>query len=248
MRIQDSLLKQPIFVGGAPVASSGSASVLEESPPVVAAVPRVTSVSRSRDTVIRIAAMGGCGLSDAAAKPTVDVLSGYKPRDAKFLLGDLFYQIGLRGKDDGRISAMAHQVTEPEGAPLYPVLGNHDRIGTVTGYSARDARWKLPGFYHFEKFTKGHVSVCAWFLDTDGRRFNSNQQTWLGESLRSRRMDCTSRFVSGHRFMHSAGQYHNNDHLIKFLYPILGEFCAHLYLSGHQHNRQVIKAPDHPTW
>lgn len=238
-------------VGGGPlVAASGSVSVLEEAPPVVE-VARETSLSRSRDTVIRIAAMGDCGVSDAAFKPTVDVLTGYKPRDATFLLGDLFYPAGLRGKDDGRISAMADKVAGPEGVPIYPVLGNHDHLGdpaAVIEYSARDARWRMRGFYYFEKFTKEGISVCAWFLDTDGRRFDATQQTWLRESLRIHQMDCTWRVVSGHHFMYSAGEYHNNDHLIRFLYPILGEFNVHLYLSGHEHNSQVIKAPDHPTW
>jgi tartrate-resistant acid phosphatase type 5 len=230
-------------------------------PPVSKDVPKAASPARKGRSVpegvplIKVAAMGDCGVSLHALQPTADVLSrGFGDRDATFLLGDLFYPLGVDkklGVSDPRIPRLISTLTSGSASPLYPVLGNHDWQGdweAEIAYTRVDRRWDFPNRYYFRRMSKGGMDVCVWFIDTDKRQFDTVQESWMRSSLESERRTCDWKVVAGHHFLFSAGEYDDNEWLIQRLLPILDENRIDLFLAGHEHHSQSLKMPGHYTW
>ena len=190
--------------------------------------------------------------------PTAQVIaSNYNYVKSIFLLGDNFYPKGISpdlGLDDPAFNlfrdVLAAASTE---AKFYPVLGNHDYLGSVEAqlaYSHVNAQWVFPAKYYFQRFTavdgkdgedgEEGVQVCAWFLDTNKKMFDERQITWLDESISTEKATCDWLVVSGHHPVFDAGEYSPNEHLIANLLPILRKHQVGIYLSGHEHQSQVL--------
>jgi hypothetical protein len=212
--------------------------------------------SRGQSTAgISIVAMGDCGVREAALRPTADLLAtSLADRDATFLLGDLYYPLGIdknQGTSDPRLSRLVTSLTRGNNGPLYPVLGNHDWHGdwqAEIAFSRMNTRWVFPNRYYFQRIQKRDLIVCAWFIDTDKKMFDEEQKKWFRSSLSAEHTSCTWKVVAGHHFIVSGGEYADNQWLISELLPSLDEYRIHIYLAGHEHQSQVIKVKDHPTW
>ena len=240
-----------------PVVATAAAEPAREPAPVVATPPmsssRRTPAATAESGSVHIVAMGDCGLSAGKLAPTLAVLNDdYMDRDAVFLLGDLFYPLGLDsdlGAGDPRLRRLADAMSGTSPAPLYPVLGNHDRLGdwdALVKYSRVDSRWVMPAPYYTQRIVSGGVAVCTWFLDTDQRLFDERQEAWLRRSLADATPGmCDWKVVAGHHFIFSGGEYHDNAWLIAHLLPVLDEFHVDLYLAGHEHQSQVLQTPAH---
>lgn len=215
---------------------------------------QVRSLENPRDSkvVIDIIAMGDCGVSEHALAPTAQVLSSaFNNRDASFLLGDLFYPLGIdrrAGANDPRLDKLASTLSERNDKPMFAILGNHDRDGDWEAeikYSRKNPRWQMPGRYYFSRISKGDLDVCSWFLDTDKKEFDLEQKEWLIGTLSSQGPSCHWKVVSGHHFIFSGGEYEDNIWLITHLLPVLDRFRVDLYLAGHEHQSQVLKLDRH---
>jgi hypothetical protein len=183
-------------------------------------------------------------------QPTAKVISErFSDVDAVFLLGDNFYPSGIRGGiDDPAFSLFTDILAPSTKAKFYPVLGNHDYLSnpdTQIQFSQMHAQWRMPARYYFKKFESHKLFVCAWFIDTE--EFTTDQATWLDKSIKANAPGCHWLVVSGHKPVLDGGEYSPNDHLIKNLLPILTRYRVNLYLSGHEHQSQVLRSKNLPT-
>ena len=174
-----------------------------------------------------------------------------------FLLGDNFYPRGIK-RDlsirDPQFNLFSDVLagSAPPGLTFYPILGNHDWMGDTNAqvnFSLLDPRWHMPSVYYFERFALGEgVDVCVWFIDTE--RFDGTQVGWLRDSLASERGTCTWTIVNGHYPVFTGGEYATSSTLERFkniLHPILNDYSIDLYLSGHEHQSQILKDDNNHT-
>ena len=178
-----------------------------------------------------------------------DYLSGV------FLLGDNFYPRGIRRElslRDPQFNLFSGTIATnaPPGLVFYPVLGNHDWMGDTDAqiaYSRFHPRWVMPALYYMHKFASD--SVCAWFIDTESFFSDMTQQRWLRDSLASSSA-CVWKIVNGHYPVFTGGEYTSCGTLDRFraaILPILNEYRVDLYVSGHEHQSQILKQEDHNT-
>lgn len=156
------------------------------------------------------------------------------------LLGDNIYPSGVRSVDDPQWEAKFERAYRGLGIPFYAALGNHDRLGSILaqiGRSARSARWKMPSCLYTFRDDETEFFV----LDTD--RFDEAQRDWLSAELARSQRDRAVRWrvVYGHHPIYSYGSHGDTEVLKRLLLPALRD-RADFYLSGHDHDRQVLDA------
>ena len=117
-------------------------------------------------------------------------------------------------------------------------------------YNEVDNRWNFPGHYYRMRFVSNDehhqelgqsLVTCIWFLDTN--RFEDPQLAWLRRTLNTESQDCTWRLVLGHHPLFSGGEYHKSSrvlHLRSKIFPLLKEGNVDVYLSGHEHESQLL--------
>ena len=188
-------------------------------------------------------------------EPIASLISDwYTDTGAVFLLGDNFYPRGINatlGIHDPAFRLFS-RILAPSTthADFYVVFGNHDYMGSTEAqldYSDIHPKWKFPRPYYFKSFRTSAGRICAWFLDTDKGKFDPTQARWLNHTLRDESNNCLYKIVSGHHPVYDGGEYRSNEHLIQTLLPILTEHNVHLYLSGHEHQSQILASPSLPT-
>ncbi|MBI3071510.1 MAG: metallophosphoesterase [Deltaproteobacteria bacterium] len=211
--------------------------------------------------VVRFVAMGDTGKGDAsqaavaAAVAAKCALSGC---DFVLLLGDNIYPSGCSSVTDPQFQTKFEQPYAAINLPFYVALGNHDYGGDGAGYefwkgqveidyTARSTKWKMPAEYY--RFTRGSTEFFA--LDTNSLLFGrlSQQKTdisaWIPASM------ATWKIAYGHHPYLSNGPHGNAGRYDRI--PLMGQsikdfmdnrVCgrADVYLSGHDHSRQWIKA------
>lgn len=179
--------------------------------------------------------------------------------DFVVLLGDNLYPRGMESPHDPRAEERIASMYADAGAPLYLILGNHDYAhGRDRERAAWQIAWaderdgvELPANLWFTD--AGPVRLVA--LDTNAAfQFGTGQQTkWLREQLSG--SAATWNVVLGHHPYRSDGPHGNagtyeglsyvpwvSGNSLKRLFD--EELCgqADLYLSGHEHSRQLISA------
>lgn len=220
-------------------------------------------------TVVRFVALGDTGEGNAAqyevsrAIETVCLVQGC---DFALLLGDNFYDDGVRSADDPQFRTKFEEPYANLQMPFWVTLGNHDfgelplqfwRTDFQIEYSMRSAKWNLPD--HFYSFVDRHVTFIS--LDTNmimlGLEWVRDQRGWIREQLAA--ADTPWVVAFGHHPWRSNGTHGNAGN-----YEGLGsldvtglvsgrrlesffseELCSRvdLYLSGHDHNRQWLESP-----
>ncbi len=154
------------------------------------------------------------------------------------LLGDNFYSEGVKSVSDSQWVTKFERPYRDLGLVFYPALGNHDHKGNILAqvqYSQRSSIWNMPEYSY--TFKKGPVD----FFVLDTTEFDSAQARRLTESLR-KSQSCW-RIVYGHHPVYSYGKHGPTKKLKKRLRPVL-RGRADFYLSGHDHDKQVISPPD----
>ncbi|MDD9950565.1 MAG: metallophosphoesterase [Zetaproteobacteria bacterium] len=157
--------------------------------------------------------------------------------DMGLLLGDNFYERGVRNLQDPIFRTRFEQPYGPLGIPFYVALGNHDYRGNVQAqvdYTKVSKFWNLPARYY--DFVKENTQ----FVGLDTNRFDEKQAQYL-ESVLSRSSSAW-KVVFAHHPPISYGSHGSDTKLQKTLLPII---CKHqvLYFAGHDHDLQFIK-PD----
>jgi len=155
--------------------------------------------------------------------------------DLLALLGDNINPGGVTGIDDPQ---WQYKVEDPYGTlglVIRPVLGNHDHRGDADAqvrYSDASALWDMPApTYAFEQ---GPVAFFA--LDT--QHMDRRQRRWLARGLRHSTAPWT--VVYGHHPLRSHGVHGPAQGRLRRIERLV-ERHADFYLSGHDHDQQVIR-------
>lgn len=154
----------------------------------------------------------------------------------------------------------------------YPVLGNHDyktNPDAEIAYSKISRRWKMPARYYAKKFfINGDTSqvVLIAFIDTNPLipEFYSNaeygpnvktqdstaQKIWLEKVLSDPSKNIKWKIVVGHHPMYSGGSRtdaYDTKAIRNSLKPLFDKYAVDIYLTGHEHSLQHLKAADSKT-
>jgi len=152
------------------------------------------------------------------------------------MLGDNFYKNGVSSTKDQQWKTKFETPYRALDLDFYPVLGNHDHHGDTQAqldYGAKSSHWKMPARYY--TFTDGDVQ----FFGIDSDDFDEDQEQWLQASLQSSTQPW--KIVFGHHPVYSFGSHGDNDALKEHLLPLLKAAGVDFYLTGHEHDKQVIE-------
>lgn len=209
---------------------------------------------------VRFVALGDAGEGNdtqTAVGQAIATVCGERGCDFALYLGDNIYDVGVTSPMDVQFDEKFEIPYAPLDFPFYVALGNHDygllgndwaRGSFQIEYSGYSDKWTLPSaFYSFQRENVHFVSLDTaqlfWDHETDAQRqfllqdLAGLQDTWI--------------IVFGHHPYISNGE-HGNAGNYEGLGGIIGgaplkdffeeEICgrAHLYLCGHDHNRQWL--------
>ncbi len=177
-------------------------------------------------------------------------------------LGDNFYEDGVSGVDDPQWQDSFERIYD---APAlrrrrwWSILGNHDYRGSVQAQleygAARDRRWSMPARYYSRRERLACGTRCDLFhLDTNPflHRYRGSkvridgqdagrQLAWLEQALGQ--SDADWKIVIGHHPIHTAdGAPTEEPELIAAVQPLLERHRVRIYINGHIHNLQHVRA------
>jgi predicted MPP superfamily phosphohydrolase len=208
-----------------------------DAPPLFSAV--------SEEKPIRVLAFGDFGSGQESQVKTAAAIRAYAkdhPFDFGITLGDNFYPRGMNSPSDPRWKTQWEDLYGPLGIKFYASLGNHDYGQAASPiaelwYSEKSPSWHAPARYY--TFTAG----SAQFFQIDTVDLTERELRWLDEQLAQSK--ATWKIVYGHYQIYSASRGDNDEEqedLIHRLLPILKKRGADLYICGHDHNLQILKA------
>lgn len=165
-------------------------------------------------------------------------------------LGDNFYKRGVTSVSDKQWSEKFEDMYNLPylAVPFYATLGNHDhKDGNArhqVEYSKKNARWVMPdNYYTFSKSIDAHSSVQFFALDTTVINQQSEnyleQIRWLDQALMA--STATWKIVLGHHPVFSYGKHGDQEQMIDQVRPLLEKHEVDVYISGHDHDRQLLK-------
>ncbi len=196
-------------------------------------------------------AVGDTGDPTPARQQVIQRMVQWMP-DARpefiLLLGDNFYEEGVRSVDDALWQTEFEQPFSESLFPLpfYALLGNHDHRGRTqpqVDYTATSDRWRMPDrYYSFKRTTPSGFSAEFFVLDTTAMTSDPAelraQGRWLEEALRSSTAD--ARVVAGHHPILSGGSHGPSPEVGRVIGPLLETYGVCLYVSGHDHDLQLL--------
>jgi hypothetical protein len=202
-------------------------------PPTFSVVPAGKS--------IRVLAFGDFGTGSDQQISVAKAMVRYNkehPFDFGLTLGDNFYGAGMESPSDPRWQTQWEQLYGPMGIKFYATLGNHD-YGLKNSpaaeilYSQKSPTWRMPAPYY--TFTAGAVQFFAF----DTVNLSVAELEWLDKALSESK--ATWKVVYGHYQIYSATRGDNKE-LIDRLLPILKKDNVDVWINGHDHNLQELKA------
>lgn len=161
------------------------------------------------------------------------------------LLGDNFYNFGVTDINDPQFKSKFEEPYKNLNFTFYPVLGNHDVRGNWQAQvDYISERWQMPG--RFYCLNSRLVNIIA--LDTNlythiwslqnFMKFRE-QQAWIHKKLAEN--NAIWKIVYGHHPMYSNGLHGNTGTLILFVNPMLISNKADFYISGHDHDKELLE-------
>lgn len=191
---------------------------------------------------------GGRGQRDVAE--AMNRKAAEDPVEFVVLLGDNFYSWGVKSVDDPQWDTKFEKMYSYPSlqVPFYAVLGNHGHYGNPFAqvrYTGKSSRWKMPAaYYTFSVMIDDSLQVQFFALDTTSILYQKNgsidQLQWLDEQLRTSKAEW--KIVYGHHPVYSSGLYGKDEHLIKVLEPVFQKYKVDLYMSGHDHDLELIRS------
>jgi hypothetical protein len=221
--------------------SSGLLAAAAAAPPI--AVPGVTD--RARFLVIGDFGTPDHGQTDIQEQVSV-ALKRFRTQEpgAQFgiTVGDNFYPFGVLGANDPRWTTDWENLYGPLSLTFYAALGNHDHYGgpaSVDGEVRHQSpSWQMPDRYY--SFVAGKTELFA--IDSEKILGQPAQMAWLEAALA--RSTANWRIVYGHHPVVSGGQHGINGELRQYydkLLPVLVRNHVDLYVTGHDHDLQMLK-------
>jgi acid phosphatase len=215
--------------------------------------PQITKMPFYEDeTPLRFLALGDWGAGTALQKDvaaSMDLYAMTKPIDMIISTGDNIYGKGVKSVDDPQWKTKFEDVYTGEfiQKPWYAIFGNHDYLGNVPAqieYSKVNPLWNFPDFFYNFQMNAGEASIEFFMLDTnllvEGN--DINMLVWLEQSLEA--STAFWKIVVGHHMIRSYGVYGDLKFMNEKVKPILDHYKVDLYLSGHDHDLQLIKHPE----
>jgi tartrate-resistant acid phosphatase type 5 len=211
-------------------------------PAFLRAVPPLFSL-KAADQNVRVLAFGDFGNGSNEQKQVAAAMLKFHRQtafDFAITLGDNFYSYGMESPTDPRWKTWWDALYDPLGIKFYASLGNHDwgfadSPAAEILYTQQSPSWCLPAPYY--TFTAGPVQFFA--LDTN--EVSEAQLLWLKDELA--KSSARWKLVYGHHPIYSVGAHADNPGLIRRLLPVL-KGRADVYLAGHDHDMQHLKAAD----
>jgi hypothetical protein len=197
-----------------------------------------------------VLAFGDSGTGDANQKKVADAMLNFCHAhhcDYGVMLGDNIYEDGVVSPDDPQFKTKFEDMYRPLGIPFYLALGNHDVRNHTKGiqgqiaYSNISPIWRMPDRFYSAR--EGEIEYFA--LDTNTFSDDPTQISWLKDGLK--KSDATWKVVFAHHPMYSVGDHALGDmiegfpmkRLRKKLGPILCDYGADMFLTGHEHHMEV---------
>lgn len=194
-----------------------------------------------RGAALRIAVTGDTGKGADRVGEGIRRVHAKTPLDAIILAGDNFYPCGVTSERDPRWS-LVRGVTSI-GAPVFPVLGNHDSCGQADP----DAQIRATGIVPNWNFPARQYLVRAGvadfaFIDTTAFLQKKSDPNFV-DAFRS--SNAPWRVVVGHHPVISSGYhgYFPRDEVkrMRELVPSLRAARVDLYIAGHDHHVEFIR-------
>jgi predicted MPP superfamily phosphohydrolase len=194
-------------------------------------------------------------------------------KPTKFILtvGDNFYNSGVQSVTDTHWQESWINIYKKPGLSRlnwFISAGNHDYGGSIQAqidYSKINPRWKFPQRYYKKQFRTENLTADFFFIDTspfissyynkasmpeiDVEKEKINiQKSWLRRKLRN--SDAEWKIVVGHHPFYSStpARAKERSDLSAELLKLFQRHKPDLYLSGHDHDLQLIKSPELKTF
>jgi acid phosphatase len=204
----------------------------------------------SDEPVLRFYALGDTGRGDSDQAEVAAAMAGFQSQfsaDFTLLLGDNFYPRGVRSTEDPQWQNKFEGMYDPSlfDLPFYAILGNHDYRRNASAqieYSRRnpDSRWKMPErYYSFSHRLSDGTSIDFFALDTNTIEDEPIQMRWLDKALAS--SAARWKIVFAHHVLYSYGHYGDDQRLIAALEKRFVDGGVDLFLSGHEHQLQILE-------
>ncbi len=201
---------------------------------------------------IRILALGDWGAGTSLQKEVAKGMNIYaekNPIDFIISTGDNIYGKGVKSVDDPQWKTKFENVYTGEHIQKdwYPIFGNHDYLGNVPAqieYGKINPRWKFLDFYYQISDPSEQPLYEFYMIDTNLMVSGKDEEmlAWLDQALASSKAKWN--IVVGHHMIRSHGVYGDQKFMINKLKSILDKYGVDVYLSGHDHDLQLIKHPD----
>jgi hypothetical protein len=197
---------------------------------------------------VRAVAFGDFGQGTEAQKRVAAAMlreHRERPFDFGLTTGDNFYPRGMESPADPRWKSWWEDLYGPLGIKFYATLGNHDWLNSDSVaaellYAGRSESWRMPAPYY--TFSAGPVQFFA--VDTD--EVSLSQAAWLRDELAKSK--AAWKIVYGHHpvFVSTVWGPSYTEEMRRVLWPLING-RADLYLSGHHHSLQHLRAPEGAT-
>ncbi len=201
---------------------------------------------------IRILALGDWGAGTSLQKEVARGMNAYaekNPIDFIISTGDNIYGKGVKSVDDPQWKTKFEQIYTGEHIQKdwYPIYGNHDYLGNVPAqieYGKINPRWKFVYNYYMITDPSEQPLYEFFMIDTNLMVSGKDEEMliWLDKALSE--SNAKWKIVVGHHMIRSHGVYGDQKFMMKKLKQILDKFSVDMFLSGHDHDLQLIKHPD----
>ncbi len=184
-------------------------------------------------------------------------------------VGDNFYPNGVQSTQDYQWISSYESIYIHHGLhePWFVALGNHDYEGNVQAqidYSQISRRWEMPSRY-FEKLIEIDNGKYLQLLVIDTNPFiekyqqektkylgiekqnTKKQLKWIEKKLANQNPNIVWKIVVGHHPLYSGGKRKDSQdtkQIEKLFEPIFEKYNVDAYITGHEHDLQVIQRPN----
>ncbi|MEQ9451612.1 MAG: metallophosphoesterase [Pseudomonadales bacterium] len=225
----------------------------------------VLSSENAETGALRVVVLGDQGTGTLRQRQVAwhmdDVAAQLGGFDFALLAGDNFYGSGVDSIDDPHWRFSFENVYQGkylQGLRFYAVIGNHDAKGNVDAllaYSNQQRgsnRWRLPARHYIKDFGRSPTCLACpllrvVFLDTTQVSSTLAEEA---EFVMTAFRDAKSiwRVVIAHHPIRNYGAHGETANLAEAFLPALRESDVHLYISGHDHNQQIIQRAKEPLY
>lgn len=224
----------------------------------------VIPADASKASEVRFIAIGDSGsgglIQHRVAWAMSKAIKAKQGIDFVALLGDNFYNRGVSSVNDLQWQYKFEGVYRGsylDALPFYAVLGNHDYEGDAraqidyTNVEGASRRWRMSEAQYAKDFgslDRGRPLLRMVFLDTNGGASALSKQAEFLLREMNRGPQPIWRIAVGHHPVRSMGAHGNTSALVSKLLPTLKQAQVDLYISGHDHNLQLLAKRDEPAY